>query len=77
MAKIIIKLAKNNEGRCLSAICVQYMSTYENETQAALLSDYTLYKTSTGEIRYKLPTSEPSLLWLDTNIWDDSEIWID
>jgi hypothetical protein len=78
MAKVTIKLSnENGAGSCLSSLCVQYMPTYENEIEAVFLLDYTPYKTSTGELRYKLPTVQPSLIWLDIYTWNDINNWID
>lgn len=62
---------------CLTAACVQSMEVFENDFEASALPDYTPYRTSTGELRYKLPFGSRPLYWIDTNLSIDSEMWID
>lgn len=66
----------NNEG-CITAECVQNMPTFDNDNEAVSLPSYTPYKTSTGQLRYKLPTTDPTGFWNDEEIWVDTETWID
>lgn len=68
---------KEAVGGCLTAECVQSLPTFNNDFEAAVLPDYTPYKTSTGELRYKLPSGSRILYWIDSNMSIDSEMWID
>ena len=64
-------------GGCLTAECVQAMPVFNSDIEAISLPNYTPYKTNTGEIRYKLPSGEPILMWIDSETWNDELTWID
>ena len=58
-----------------NAETVLNLPQFENEIEAVSLPNFTPYRTSTGEIRFKLPTLEPTGLWNFTAIWDFNKIW--
>lgn len=67
-----------NKKGCITASCVEQLPTFDNEELASSLANFTPYKTSTGELRYKLPTVvPPSENWVDTSTWIDTNNWID
>ena len=64
-------------GGCITAECVESLPTFDNDLDAVSLPNYTPYKTSTGEIRYRLPSGVIESYWIDSEDWEDSEDWID
>lgn len=67
-----------SSGGCITAECVESLPIFDNDLNASSLPNYTPYKTSTGEIRYKLPGTIPtSSEWIDEEEWIDEAEWID
>lgn len=61
----------------LNPVAIQALPIYDTPLEANVLPDYTPYRTSSGQLRYKTPTGTSPLLWDDSSIWNDLEIWND
>lgn len=64
-------------GGAFNANTIESLPIFESEIEAVLLPNFTPYRTSTGEVRFKLPTSTDPLLWSDLAIWNDTLTWND